>query len=612
MKKIFTVLFFSLLAHGAAQQQQAPLQQAPPPADAGIEGRIVRWGTGENLSKAVVELRATAGGAIQTTTTETDGRFYFPQTVPGTYRLTSKRDGYWNAEYGQRWIDGPGQVITIAPGAKLRDIQVVMTPGGVIAGRITNRDGLPMAGARVSAMKPWINQNQRQLRPVTQTVANDLGEFRLIWLMPGRYYLSATYVQQGNQPPGQQRQQMGMPGAGGNLVINPDAENGLATGTRTAVRPVTSRPLSDGLAADEVYTSIFYPTTIDSDRAVAIELKQGEEYRGADINVSPVRAFHVRGSVTNLPPPTAAAGPRGGGGVPRFGIALTPTTPNGTIYNTSSDAEGKFDFQKVLAGGYVAYIYQDGMTIRSNVDVRNGDVDGVTLQLATGIDTPVKVSFDGTPPPNFPSLVPSGGNSLSPRLWRNPTLLNAPPMPVNVNSAPLALTNIAPGDYHMYVPPLFGPMVGLNPFNVPAQWQNAYVKSITLGDRDVLNDGWRLERPSDVPIEVVIGANPGSMQGLVLNDQRQPSVGAVITMFHSNPAQRIYRTDMYRVTSTDTSGRFNLGGLRPGEYRVFAWENIESGTWVDSTFLRLHEDKAITVKVEEGKPSTGDLVVIRP
>jgi hypothetical protein len=609
MKKIFAILFFSLLAYGVAPQQQA-LQQAPLPADAGIEGKIVRFGTLENLSKAVVELRATSGGLTQTTTTETDGRFYFPEIVPGTYRLTSRRDGYWNAEYGQRWVDGPGQTLTIAPGAKVRDIQIVMTPGGVIAGRITNRDGLPLAGARVSAMKPWINQNQRQLRPVQQVIANDMGEFRLIWLMPGRYYISATYVQQGNAPPGQQ---MGMQGAG-TLVINPDAENGLATGTRTAVRPVTSRPLSDGLAADEVYTSVFYPTTIDSDRAVAIELKQGEEYRGADINVSPVRAFHVRGTVTNLPAPAAgaAAGPRGGGG-PRIPLSLAPLSPNGTIYNTTADPEGKFDFPRVLAGGYVAYIYRDGMTIRSNVEVRSGDVDGVTLPLSTGIDTPVKISFDGTPPPNFPSIEPGRGqNSLSPRLWRNPTILNAPPMPVNLESAPLALTNIAPGDYHVYVPPLFASLVGANPNTVSPQWQNAYVKSITLADRDVLNDGWRLERPSDVPLEIVIAANPGSMQGLVLNDQRQPSVGAVITMFHNKPENRIYRTDMYRVTSTDTAGRFNLAGLRPGEYRVFAWENIEWGTWIDSTFLRLHEDKAITVKVEEGKPSTADMVVIRP
>src|SRR5437868_1194245 len=83
--------------------------------------------------------------------------------------------------------------LAFPPGLKLRDVQIVMTPGGVIAGRITNRDGLPMAGARVRAMKPWIQENQRQLRPVQEVVANDLGEYRLIWLMPGRYYISATF-----------------------------------------------------------------------------------------------------------------------------------------------------------------------------------------------------------------------------------------------------------------------------------------------------------------------------------------------------------------------------------------------------------------------------------
>lgn len=611
MKKILAILFVSLLAQGAARQQvpAQPSQQAPPQlaADAGIEGTVVRFGTTERLSKAVVELTPVNSTGTLTTTTEADGRFYFPQIVPGNYRLFSRRDGHWTAEYGQRWVDGPGQVITIVPGAKLRDVQIVMTPGGVIAGRITNRNGLPMAGARVSAMKPWINQNQRQLRAVQQVVANDLGEYRLIWLMPGRYYLSATFVDYSPAGPATQ------------LVIDPDAAVGLATGTRSASRPVTSTPLVNGLAADEVYTAIFFPTTIDSDKAVAVELKQGEEYRGADINVTPVRAFHVRGTVSNLPTPPApaagAAGPRGGGGPggggPRIQVSLTPTSPNGTIYNTASDAEGKFDFPKVLAGSYVAYVYQSGMTIRSNVEVKNGDVDGVALPISSGIDTPVRMTFDGTPPPNLPPIA-IGRGGLTPTLWRNPTLLNAPAMPVNLQADPPALTNIAPGYYHLYLPPMFSFLAGALPVEPPPQWRNVYVKSIRLGDRDVLSEGLHLERPSDVPLEIVIGANPGSLQGQVMNDQRQPAVGAVITLFANNPADRIYRTDMYKVTSTDTAGRFQLQGLRPGDYRVFAWENVERGTWIDSTFLRLYEDRAVTVHIDEGKAQTADIAVIRP
>ena len=601
MKKIFGILFLTLLVTGTARQSQAPQL----PADAGMEGTVVRFGTSETLSKAVVELLPVNGTGTLSTTTESDGRFYFPNVVPGNYRLFARRDGHWPAEYGQRWVDGPGQVIAILPGVKLRDVQLVMTPGGVIAGRITNRDGLPLAGARVRAMKPWIQENQRQLRAVQEVVANDLGEYRLIWLMPGRYYISATYVDYAPTAAATQ------------LVIDPDAALGLANGTRSVSRPVTSRPLGNGLAENEVYTPIYFPSTIDSNKAVAVELKQGEEYRGADINVTPVRAFHVRGLVSNLPEPAAPRGgavppvpvpaPGGGGrGGPQIRVALTPTSPNGTVYGVSADMEGKFDFQKVIAGSYVAYVYQSGMTIRSNVEVKNGDVDAVSLPISSGIDTPITMTFDGTPPSSLPPI-----SNLRVTLWRNPTLLNAPAMPASLTDPP-ALTNIAPGDYHVYVAPMFVNLAGATPTNIPSVWQNVYVKSMKIGDQDVLNGGLHLERQSDVPLEVVIGANPGSLQGQVLNEQRQPSVSAVVTVFHNDPADRIYRTDMYKVTSTDTAGRFQLQGLRPGDYRVFAWENVERGTWIDSTFLRIYENRGITVHIDEGKALAADIAVIRP
>ncbi len=159
-------------------------------------------------------------------------------------------------------------------------------------------------------------------------MANDLGEFRLIWLMPGRYYLSATFVDYSPAPQASQ------------LIIDPDAAVGLANGTRSVSRPVTSRPLGNGLEDNEAYTPIYFPTTLDSDRALAVELKQGEEFRGADITVAPVRTFHVRGTVTNLPAPdagprgapTPAAGPQGGGGGRGSQVRLTPTSPNGSQY----------------------------------------------------------------------------------------------------------------------------------------------------------------------------------------------------------------------------------------------------------------------------------------
>src|SRR5437870_4149245 len=171
----------------------------------------------------------------------------------------------------------------LAAGQKLRDVRITMTPGCVISGRIANSLGQPLAGARVRAMKPWIQENQRVLRNVQEVVANDLGEYRLIWLLPGRYYVSATVV---NFP------------AGAQLIINPDAANtGPPDASRSVSRPVTSKPMANGLAEDEVYAPIYFPTTPDGARALAIDLPQGTEYGGVDINLTPTQTYHVRGVV---------------------------------------------------------------------------------------------------------------------------------------------------------------------------------------------------------------------------------------------------------------------------------------------------------------------------
>ena len=597
MKKIFAIVLLTLLSHGAPRQQDST-------ATAGIEGTVVRVGTNEVLSKASVELvRVGAPGSL-TTTTESDGRFYFPNIPPGTYRLLSRRDGYWNAEFGQRWVDGPGQSLTVSSGLQLRDVPLVMTPGGVISGRIIGRDGRPLAGARVRAMKPWIQENQRQLRVVQEVVANDLGEFRLIWLMPGRYYISATFVDY--SPAGQASQ----------LIIDPDAAAGLANGTRSVSRPVTSRPLGNGLEDNETYTPIYFPSTLESDKAIAIELKRGEEYRGADINLSPVRTFHVRGTVTNLPPPPTPAARGGNAPVPpvpggggargaQTQIRLTPTSPNGTQYGTQANGEtGQFDFPKVITGGYVAYLFMDGLTVRTPVEVRNGDVDGLSLPISSGIDIPVNITLEGTPPKNMPNVA-----NLIPTLWRNPTLLGAPSMPATAGSPPV-LRNIAPGSYHVYLNPLLQPLQGANPVNALAAWQGAYVKSMKMGDVDVLTGGLRLERQPEAPLDIVIGANPGTLNGLVLNEARLPIAGAYVTLFANNPPDRLYRTDMYKVTGTDNQGRFQLQGLPPGDYKVFAWENIENGTWIDSTFLRLNEERGTTIHIDEGQVQTATLPII--
>src|SRR5262249_3331853 len=150
-----------------------------------LQGIVVKKGTNEPLSKATVELRRDQDNAavLNKLTTEDDGRFRFDNVAPGRYRLTVTRRGFVR----------PPLEITVAAGQGRSQLQLPMPPPGVISGRIYDVNGQPLGNVEVLAMKASYPEGQRTLIPVQSATTNDLGEYRLFWLAPGRYYISAVH-----------------------------------------------------------------------------------------------------------------------------------------------------------------------------------------------------------------------------------------------------------------------------------------------------------------------------------------------------------------------------------------------------------------------------------
>src|SRR5262245_37410381 len=180
MKRILAAAVLELLSRPVVSQQTAP---------GAIQGVILKLGTDEPLSKVTVQLQG--GTQTLTTTTERDGRFYFPNLRPGTYQVTARRDGYVPAEYGQQWLYGPGQPVTVTAGRGAA-IRIWMFATASISGHITSASGQPIANAQVSALKTSYQGLERVLKTVQEARTNELGEFRLFWLPPGRYYLAVV------------------------------------------------------------------------------------------------------------------------------------------------------------------------------------------------------------------------------------------------------------------------------------------------------------------------------------------------------------------------------------------------------------------------------------
>ena len=68
------------------------------------------------------------------------------------------------------------------------------------------------------------------------------------------------------------------------------------------------------------------------------------------------------------------------------------------------------------------------------------------------------------------------------------------------------------------------------------------------------------------------------------------------------------RRDLYKVAKTDADGRFDIRGIVPGDYKLFAWEDLPRFAYFDPGFLREYEALGTNLHIEEGTEEKADIV----
>jgi hypothetical protein len=616
MKNIRTILLFSLLLTQIIAGQQ--------PAPAVVDGIVVKLQSSDPLSKVRVELLTDSGGTTDiATTTDDTGKFIFPNVRPGKYRLLASRQAYIRTEYGQRTPDGPGVVFTVTGGQTKRDVRIEMTPGGVISGRVLDR-GKPLGVSEVPlvfAVKVAYELGQKVFTNVLSARTDDRGEYHIFWLPPGRYYVVSNI----NDAPGSQ----GATARSITSIGTYDPFNFINGGARTIFATAVGNRNID----TEMHVPMFYPGTPDYRDAIAIDVGPGAEIRGIDIQANPVPALHVKGSVTGVPQAPAGAQPV------RTILAFYPLNPSvpsavalsGPVININPDENGSFDKDMISPGTYVLYAAAGNRRARVPIEVRDRDVNGVNVALSPGISLPGRVVIEG-------SNVPAGAmNNLRISLITNPvvggfrtggagagiaSVLTPPVTPAadglftinpGLNNAPVLL----PGNYHAYVVPLLIPAGGwtdppsFNAGNIrtPAALENAYVKSIRFGDRDVLNDGLAVSDQNRDSLVITVGTNAGTMEGRVLGPDKKPFGAATVVLI---PEDGLRFRINHKYTSTDDAGHFQMKGIPPGDYKLFAWEQADRGSWQDPEFVGKYESQGKKVHVDEGSKLSIEVTSIAP
>jgi len=124
-----------------------------------------------------------------------------------------------------------------------------------------------------------------------------------------------------------------------------------------------------------------------------------------------------------------------------------------------------------------------------------------------------------------------------------------------------------------------------------------YLLGALMGTTDVLEKGLDLRNGVAGTLELTIGSPAAKLSGTVKNDKDELAKGVTVTVIAKDPK---WRTDMSHSATTDQNGHFEVRGLVPAEYRVYAWGQIEPGAAEDEEFRKPYEKFRSDVDLTRG------------
>jgi hypothetical protein len=317
---------------------------------------------------------------------------------------------------------------------------------------------------------------------------------------------------------------------------------------------------------DMTYAATYYPSTTDATTGVPIEVGAGGEIRGIDVRLVKTRVWRVRGKVN---------GPGGERGRGAIQVGLTPAEgpANNRLMAVARPPDGLFEIRNVPSGSYTLHAQSQagGQTYAAvlPVQVTGSHVEGLVLNLTTGGDLQGVVKLiDATTPIDL----------------KNVSVMLRPVGILNIGGAPQrarvddSLKFIIKG-----VPPI---KFAASVLGIPV---GCYLKSVQFGGRDLTSEG--LDMSAGGPMEVVISAAAAQIDAVVTDKDGKSTPNAVVALVPKDGGNPIVQT-------TDENGILSVKSLRPGDYKLVAWEDVEQGAPQDPDFLAQFEKQMKSLKLD--------------
>ncbi|HEU4386427.1 MAG TPA: carboxypeptidase-like regulatory domain-containing protein [Blastocatellia bacterium] len=450
--------------------------------------------------------------------TDEDGRYQFANVRAGSYLVVPFTPAFIvpsETLYGR-----PGKAVNVVEDEMLNDVDLSLTRGGVITGRVTDPDGRPLIKDRIRLMRLDPSGLSRPSTPGMNyglfdlLETDDRGVYRVYGLEPGRYVVSA--------------------GA--------DAQS---------VRTARAR-----------YTEVFYPGVSDEKQAGIVTVTPGGEATGIDIVVGKAsRTFTAHGRIVNA---------ETGQPVVNVPYAFSPLDAEGRQRGRNSSSawrsgpQGEFRIEGLTPGHFGVYAQPEtGSVYYSEVtrfDVTDADVRGIEVRARKAGSISGLVLIDSPGPARSTELL----KAIQLTVFATPETQFGLASPVRIDSdGSFNVTPLPPGKFFFQVR------------SSPAT-QSLVIVRLEGAETDrfavELSPGEHL-----TGVRVILGQANGIVRGelKVEGGELPPGarVVAVCRRIDPNAAPGPGNAPLpssSRSAQVDSRGRFMITTLLPGEYEIMA------------------------------------------
>jgi protocatechuate 3,4-dioxygenase beta subunit len=512
-------------ADPTAEQPARPRRPAGPPRDrlaprgtSRISGRVTD-ASGLPLRRAQVTISAPDVRVRRMVLTDMAGRYSVGDLPAGRYTVTAEKPGYVMLAHGQRRPGGPGRVLQLADGEHLRNVDIALPRGGVIAGRVVDELGEPVADVRVTAERYVSMPGGRRLMPVGRGGStDDLGQYRLWGLPPGEYYVRARI--------------------GGRFEL---ADGDL-----------------EDLGPQAGFAPVYYPGSASLAEAQRVRVEAGQETGGIDFVLLPIPVVRVAGRVVD-----SAGRPVSEGFVlllPRMsdGRSVMEPGPGSALRDG-----GTFAVNNVVPGDYTLMV-RAGRPDRRRREGAPEVPEAALVRLTVGPGGATDLVIATSPGARISGRVVFDGQSA------RPSDLQVAATPAGPGG--LGGNSTTPGaDGTFTLTNLYG-AVYVRLLGRPTPWT---VKAVELDGEDVTDLPLDTSKGDITGLRVVLTDRPAGVSGIVRDASGAVASEYLVVVFADDPVRWEHGVYSVFTAGPDQQGQFTLAGLRPGTYRAVALAGVD-------------------------------------